>query len=246
MHVTAIVLAAGKGLRSKSKLPKPLIKINSKPIIICCLEILSLHPYIKDIILVVNSGNSKDIIKRLKRYRIKKIKRVVLGGKRRQDSVANGLSAIDTRTDIILIHDGVRPFIDKETISRVIKEAKKSGAAIVGVPIKATIKEVTSHPASPAGRQSPVTSRYIIKRTLPREKLWEAQTPQVFRKDLILRAYAKFKDTDVTDDASLVEKLGIKVAVILGSYNNIKITTPEDLILAEAIAKASDLICHTK
>jgi len=225
MYVTAIVLAAGKGLRSKSKLPKPLIKINSKPIIICCLEILSRHPYIKDIILVVNSGNSKEIIKRLKRYRIKKIKRVVLGGKRRQDSVGNGLSAIDTRTDLVLIHDSVRPFIDKETISRVIKEAKKSGAAIVGVPVKATIKEVTS--------------RYIIKRTLPREKLWEAQTPQVFRKDLILRAYGKFKDTDVTDDASLAEKLGIKVAVIPGSYNNIKITTPEDLILAEAIAKVS-------
>jgi 2-C-methyl-D-erythritol 4-phosphate cytidylyltransferase len=232
MYVTAIVLAAGKGLRSKSKLPKPLIKINSKPVIICCLEILSLHPYIKDIILVVNSGNSKEIIKKLECYRIKKIKRVVLGGARRQDSVGNGLSAIDTRTDLVLIHDSVRPFIDKETISRVIKEAEKSGAAIVGVPVKATIKEVTS--------------RYIIKRTLPREKLWEAQTPQVFRKDLILRAYGKFKDTDVTDDASLVEKLGLKVAVIPGSYNNIKITTPEDLILAEAIAKAPDLICHTK
>ena len=240
MYVTAIVLAAGKGVRSKSKLPKPLIKINSKPIIICCLEILSEHPYIKDIILVVNSGNSRDIIKILKRYRIKKIKKVVLGGKRRQDSVGNGLSAIDTRTDLVLIHDGVRPFIDKETISRVIKEAKKSGAAIVGVPVKATIKKVSCAAGYPVKRQ------FMVEGTLNRNNLWEVQTPQVFRKDLILRAYGKFKDTDVTDDASLVEKLGVKVAVIPGSYNNIKITTPEDLILAEAIAKAPDLICHTK
>jgi len=239
MYVTAIVLAAGKGVRSKSKLPKPLVKINSKPIIICCLEILSRHPYINDIILVANSGNSKDIVKILERYKIKKIKRVVLGGARRQDSVDNGLSAIDTRTDLVLIHDGVRPFIEKETISRVIKEAEKSGAAIVGVPVKATIKKVTSH-------QSPVTGKFTVAKTLDRSKFWEAQTPQVFRKDLILRAYRKFKDIDVTDDASLVEKLGIKVAVILGSYNNIKITTPEDIILAEAIAKAPDLICHIK
>ena len=86
----------------------------------------------------------------------------------------------------------------------------------------------------------------MVEGTLDRDNLWEVQTPQVFRKDLILRAYGKFKDTDVTDDASLVEKLGIKVAVIPGSYNNIKITTPEDLISAEAIAKAPDLICHTK
>jgi len=87
--------------------------------------------------------------------------------------------------------------------------------------------------------QTPDTGKFTVAKTLDRSKLWEAQTPQVFRKDLILRAYAKFKDADVTDDASLVEKLGIKVAVIPGSYNNIKITTPEDLILAEAIAKVS-------
>jgi 2-C-methyl-D-erythritol 4-phosphate cytidylyltransferase len=225
MYVTAIVLAAGRGERFGSQIPKPLIKINSKPIIIRCLEIFSSHPDIKDVILVVNYGNSKDIIKRLERYRIKKIKNVVLGGERRQDSVRNGLSAIDTRVDLVLIHDGARPFIDKETISRVIKEAKKSGAAIVGVPVKSTIKKV-------------VKSR-VVEKTLNRNTLWEAQTPQVFRKELLLKAYQRFKDIDATDDSSLIERLGVKVKVVPGSYNNIKITTPEDLILAEAIAKAS-------
>ncbi|MDP3732828.1 MAG: 2-C-methyl-D-erythritol 4-phosphate cytidylyltransferase [Candidatus Omnitrophota bacterium] len=230
MYVTAIVLAAGKGLRLKSKISKPLIKINSKPLIIYSLNVLGKHPYIKDIIVVANPENLEDIGNAIKLFRIDKIKGVVLGGEERQASVANGLRAMDNHTDLVLIHDAARTFIDKDTVSSVIKTAKSSGAAIVGVPVKATIKEVTSY-------QLPVTSKYIVKKTLDRSKLWEIQTPQVFNKSLILKAYDKFGDIDVTDDAMLVEKLGVKVSVVLGTYNNIKITTPEDLIVAQAIAK---------
>ena len=257
MYVTAVVLAAGKGLRlsrfnsftvrsgipthiskmigsGRSKISKPLIKIDSKPLIIYSLNTLSKHPYIKDIIVVANRRNLQDIRNKIKRYRIDKIRDVVLGGQVRQASVVNGLKAIDNRTDLVLIHDGVRPFIDRDMVSSVIKTAKSSGAAIVGVPVKATVKEVVSCQLS-------VVRQFVVKKTLDRSKLWEIQTPQVFRKDLILKAYDKFGDIDVTDDAMLVEKLGAKVSVVLGTYNNIKITTPEDLVLAEAILRSYKL-----
>lgn len=217
------MLAAGRGLRLQSKIPKPLARINSKPVIIYSLETLSRHPWIKDIILVVNSKNSKSIIKEIKKYRIKKIEKIIQGGRRRQDSVFNGLKALDNDTHLVLIHDAARPFIDKHTLTALIKTAKKSGAAIAGVPVKATIKRVSD--------------KFIVKKTIERKGLWEIQTPQVFKKNLILRAYKKFCKQDATDDALLVERLGEKVSVVLGSYNNIKITTPEDLKLAKVIAK---------
>ena len=235
-YVTAIVLAAGKGLRfSRSNSStvrsgtKPLIKVNSKPIIIYCLDTLSRHPGIRDIVVVVNTLNEGEIISRIRQYCIGKIRQVVKGGRRRQDSVINGLNAMDERTDLVLIHDAVRPFIDKEIVSSVINEAERCGAAIVGVPVKATIKI--------ANRKSQIANRIIVKKTLDRNNLWEIQTPQVFKKNLILEAYKKFPDTEVTDDASLVERWGAEVKIVKGSYSNIKITTPEDLVIAEAIAK---------
>jgi 2-C-methyl-D-erythritol 4-phosphate cytidylyltransferase len=231
MYVTAILLAAGKGLRLKSKISKPLIKIDSQPLIVYSLNTLGKHPYIKDIIVVANPRNLQELRKTIKQFRIDKIKDVVLGGEVRRASVANGLRAIDNHTDLVLIHDAVRPFIDKEMVSSVIKTAKSYGAAIVGVPVKATIKKVTRH-------TSHVTRQFMVEETIDRNGLWEIQTPQVFRKGLILKAYDKFGDIDVTDDAMLVERLGAKVSVVKGSYNNIKITTPEDLIIAQAIARA--------
>ncbi len=235
-YTSAIVLAAGEGARFKSKISKALIEINSKPVIIYCLNTLSEHPRIRDIILVANAKNLKGIIRKIKQYRIGKIKDVVLGGRLRQDSVINGLKALNPSTDLVLIHDGVRPFINKDTISPTIKAAKKYGAAVVGVPIKATIKEVTRSP----GHQ--VTSKFIVKRTLKRDSLWEIQTPQVFKKSLILEAYKRFGNREVTDDAALVEKLGAKVKIVMGSYSNIKITTPEDLAIAETILKTQSKI----
>lgn len=230
MYVSAIVLAAGKGLRLNPKIPKPLIKINSKPVIIYSLNTLSKHPAVKDIIVVVNALNQKDIVNKIRQYAITKVRQIVLGGKERQDSVRNGLKAMDSSTDLVLIHDAVRPFISREGISSVIKEAQNCGAAILGVPVAATIKEVHSS-------KFMVHSKFKVKKTLNRENLWEIQTPQVFRKDLILEAYKRFGDREVTDDAALVEKLGAKVKLVRGSYFNLKITTPEDLVIAEAIVK---------
>jgi len=262
-YVTAIVLAAGSGLRfsrlnsftvrggipthiskmiksGKSKIPKPFVKINSQPIIIYCLEILSKHPSVRDIIVVVNAGFLGEMVSKIRQYRIDKVRQVVEGGRLRQDSVRNALKVIDNRTDAVLIHDGARPIIDKETVSSVIKAARKSGAAILGVPVKATIKRVTKsltrlRSGLPSVARHHATAAFTVKETLDRRYLWEVQTPQVFKKELILQAYSKFGKSEVTDDASLVEKLGARVKVVMGSYSNIKITTPEDLVIAEAI-----------
>ncbi|MFA5144601.1 MAG: 2-C-methyl-D-erythritol 4-phosphate cytidylyltransferase [Candidatus Omnitrophota bacterium] len=230
MYVTAIVLSAGRGKRffrrmSRSKNPgafKTLVEINRKPVIIYCLETLSRHPLVKDIIIVANTDNSRYIIRKISQYRIGKVAGVVKGGLRRQDSVRNGLKALNSCSDMVLIQDAARPFIDKGLISSVIKAAKESGAAIAGVPVKSTIKTV---------------SKFTVEKTLNRENLWEIQTPQAFKKNLILKAYEKFGNVTVTDDSMLVEKLGATVSVVLSSYSNIKITTPEDLVSAEAIAK---------
>lgn len=230
MFVSAVVVAAGKGLRLKSKISKPLIRIKSKPLIIHSLEFLNKYHLIKEIIVVANPENAGEIINKIKRHKIDKIKNVVLGGLKRKDSVYNGLKATDECADMVLIHDSARPFIDDKILGQVIKQAKKYGAAVVGVPVKATIKQVHSP-------QSTVHSNFIVKKTLDRENIWEIQTPQVFRRELILEAYKKFGNENVTDDAMLIEKMGVRVAVVFGSYNNIKITTPEDLVIAEAIAE---------
>jgi 2-C-methyl-D-erythritol 4-phosphate cytidylyltransferase len=230
MYVSAIVAGAGKGVRLGSKTPKALSRLNARPLIIYSLQALQKHPLIKEIVVVVNPDFRKTAVSRIKKYRITKVTRVVNGGSRRQDSVYQGLEATDARADLVLIHDACRPFVDKKMISGTIKEAKTSGAAIAAVPVKATIKSVVRIPSS-------VVRKFVVEKTLSREGLWEIQTPQVFKKELILKAYKKFGKHDVTDDAMLVEKLGRKVGVVFGSYDNIKITTPEDLIFAKAILK---------
>ena len=231
MYVTAIVLAAGRGLRFNPKVSKPLFRIGSKPILFYSLLTLSRHPYVNDIIVVANSLNKKKIIEKIKEYRINKIKDVVLGGLRRQDSVIKGLEAMDSQADYVLIHDSARPFIDKNIISSVIDAAKKYGAAISGVPLAFTVKQ-----AKRVRKQKSAVTAFIEK-TLDRKNLWEIQTPQVFKTALIIKAYKKFGRLTVTDDASLAEKLKRKVGIVLGSYFNIKITSPEDLLIASEILK---------
>lgn len=229
MYLSAIVLAAGRGARFGKKTSKPLVKVNLKPIILYSLKALSQQPEVKDIVLVVNASNRKAIVDLVKKNKLLKVSKIITGGLRRQDSVYNALKVLDRLTELVLIHDSARPFIDKKVTSSVIEEAQKTGAAIVGTPVKATIKQIREAGVSDKG--------YVVEKTIDRSNLWEAQTPQVFRKGLILMAYQRFNDLDVTDDASLIEKLGIPVSIVKGSYFNIKITTPEDLILAEAIAR---------
>ncbi|MDD5477599.1 MAG: 2-C-methyl-D-erythritol 4-phosphate cytidylyltransferase [Candidatus Omnitrophica bacterium] len=221
--VSAIILAAGRGKRLNTPVPKPLVKIGNLPAIVYSLRALNRHLDIAEIIVVVSPGNQQAITNALKKYPFKKIKVFVLGGARRQDSVANGLKEVSVKSDWVLIHDSARPFIDRKSISKVIFAAKKTGAAILGIPVKATIKSVK------AG--------LLVDRTVDRANLWEIQTPQVFKKELIVQAYKKYSKSNVTDDASLVEKLGKKVQVVPGSDENIKITTSVDLLLAGEIAR---------
>lgn len=223
MSVEAIVPAAGSGTRMKAALPKPLLKIDGKPIIVHTLEALAKNRDIKRILVAVNKDNLNRFKKVLGRYKIGKSLVFVAGGLTRGDSVENCLKQVSGETDFVLIHDAVRPFISQALISRLIRDVKESRAIICGVPVKATIKKVTR--------------QLIVAQTLDRENIWEIQTPQVFDKALLTEAYKRYGNSSGTDDASLVEKMGQKVKVIEGSYFNIKITTPEDLVLARAILK---------
>lgn len=220
--VEAIIPAAGRGERLNSKVPKPLVRINSKPILAYALEALAGNKFISRIIIAVSEENREAFKAALRKFRLSKRVSLVLGGRTRQESVAHCLRELGRDTGFVLVHDAARPFIPERLVADCLKEAKKYGAVVCGLPARATLKKVKSG---------------WVKETLKREDIWEIQTPQVFRKDIILKAYAKFKNISATDDASLVERLGVKVKVIKGSYYNIKITTPEDLVFAKAIAK---------
>jgi 2-C-methyl-D-erythritol 4-phosphate cytidylyltransferase len=220
--VSVIVLAAGKGQRLKSRVSKPLVKVGTKPLLAYSLKAFARNPRVNEIIVVVSQSNARAVSVMLKDFHPAKIKKIILGGKRRQDSVSNGLKSLDAKADLVIIHDAARPFITKEMIDNIMREASEAGAAIAAVPVKATIKEVSGD---------------YVKKSLERSSLWEIQTPQVFKRSLIQQAYERFGKCDVTDDAMLVERMGVKPRVVYGSYTNIKVTTPEDLVIAEAIAK---------
>jgi 2-C-methyl-D-erythritol 4-phosphate cytidylyltransferase len=224
MFTTAILLAAGSGSRMRSGADKALVNLSGRPVIAYSLKTLSRSPEIRQIIIVVNRNNCSGIMRLVKAGNFAKVCRIIAGGRRRQDSLASGLRVLDKRTRFVLVHDAARPFVGVKIIADCLKEARKSGAAVAGVPVKATIKECASG--------------NLVRRTLNRERLWEIQTPQVFRKELILEAFERFGRKNVTDDANLVEKLGKRVKIVGGTYFNIKITTPEDLVFGRAIAKA--------
>lgn len=227
MKTEAIIASAGLGKRIRSRTRKPYLNLSEKPILIHTLRALSGSGDIDSIIVVVNSLDKSRCADLIRQYEIGKVKSVISGGKERCDSVYNGLMALDDDTDIVVVHDGVRPFISADILKRSIAAAKKTGACVVGVPVKATVKRAKGGD--------------VVEKTVDRSNLWEIQTPQVFRKDLILEAYKKFRAIKATDDSMLVEKLGAKVKIVAGSYNNIKITTPEDLIIGEAILRSGGL-----
>lgn len=222
--ISVVIVAAGLGRRMKSKINKQYLLLDEKPILAHTIEKFENNNYIDEIILVTKD-DEKDYCKQhvVDKYKYKKIKTIISGGNERQDSVYNGLRSCDEKTDLVLIHDGVRPFIRSKEINEIIKETLKSHACVTGVKVKDTIKIVDAN-------------RNIID-TPSREKLWAVHTPQAFSYNLILDAHKKCKKEGwtVTDDSMLVEKLGIKVKMIEGSYDNIKITSPEDLYIAESI-----------
>jgi len=219
--ITALIPAAGLGSRMHLNLAKPLIEIKDKPIIVYTLEVFQVHPLIDEIVLIFNPDGLEEARSFVRKFKLTKVARVIAGGASRKESVRNGLEVVDMKTKFVLIHDGVRPFVDEGSITRVIEEARTCGAAVLGVPVKPTVKRLNH--------------RMEVDETLKRDYLWEIQTPQVFERELIQKAYLRSSKLGVPDDASLVEKMGKRVKVVLGSYFNIKITTQEDLVFADAI-----------
>jgi 2-C-methyl-D-erythritol 4-phosphate cytidylyltransferase len=219
-NVIAIVASAGMGRRFGSHTDKLFQNLGGKPVVIWALETLESVDEIKGIIPVLRKEDMERGPDVFGRYNLSKINMIAPGGKERQDSVYNGLKYIEDKNSLVLIHDGVRPFIEKDLIEKLIKELQSFDGVVLGVPIKDTIKEAEEG---------------IIKKTLRRDSLWAIQTPQIFPYANISTAYERAIKEDFysTDDASLIERYGGKIKVIMGSYRNIKITTPEDLIFAE-------------
>lgn len=225
MKAAVIIAAGGIGKRMEARCPKQYLELSGRPIICHTLDRFKGLDEIKKVIIVL----PPDFVSSFKNeiltpYRYPDNWEAIAGGEKRQDSVRNGLKLVPDDFDVVLVHDACRPFIAKELIKKIVEVAYKDGAAIVAAPVKETIKKVVDD---------------NISETVDRQNLWGAQTPQAFRPDILRRAIDKaYKDGFYgTDDAILVERMGGKVKVIKGDYRNIKITTPEDLIIAEAIAK---------
>ena len=223
-RVVAVVPAAGRGARMGGTTPKQYLTLGGLPLLVHSLRILDSVESIAEIIVVVPEVDRQFCETELVQpFNLKKVSKVVAGGRRRQDSVRMGLAAFSEPPDFILVHDGVRPFITTELVSRAVESGVRTGASVVAMAMPDTVKQVDA-----AG---------VVQSTLKREELWLVQTPQVFRYPWLVDAhqFAEEQSLDVTDDASLIEQLGYPVTVVQGSSMNIKITRPEDLKLGEAI-----------
>ncbi len=218
--VTAIIVAAGEGQRMRG-VDKIFAPINGRPALARVLDVFNDCKKIDQIVVVMSSKNIEACRKLVKAEGWSKVRDIVLGGKRRQDSSAEGLKCVKD-ADWVIIHDGARPLVTIDLIERGLAAAKETGAAVAAIQSIETIKEVQDGE--------------IVSRTLPRQNLRVVQTPQVFRRDIIEKAH-KNAAGDVTDDAALVEKAGYKVKLYKGSYANIKITIPNDLTVAEVLLK---------
>ncbi|MFH2011382.1 MAG: 2-C-methyl-D-erythritol 4-phosphate cytidylyltransferase [Pseudomonadota bacterium] len=230
MRVIALIPSAGVGKRMGTRINKPFLHIGNKPILAQTLLRFENSTSISEVYPIISEKEEvycrEEIVKK---YNLKKVTKIVAGGIERQDSVKNGLDAIESKCDMVMIHDGIRPFITTQLIEKSISDTLLYNATVVAIPAKETIKAVSP-------------DREIIE-TLDRNKLWLAQTPQTFKYDIIMSAYKNAYKNNIygTDDSSLVELLGIKVKIIIGSYENIKITTTEDLIIAEALFKNQNI-----
>lgn len=222
---TAVIVAAGKGKRMGTEVSKQFLPLCGKEILAHTVEKFEKAENIRDIVLVTGQDSLQDVQDMAQEYDWKKIISVVAGGKERQDSVWNGLQAVPEDAEIVLIHDGVRPFVTEDILDLSIATAMEMGGCVAGVPAKDTIKVCNDE--------------NIAIDTPDRSTLWQIQTPQTFRKDLIVKSYEQAKQNGFvgTDDASLAEYSGYPVKVIMGSYRNIKITTKEDLLIGEAFWK---------
>jgi 2-C-methyl-D-erythritol 4-phosphate cytidylyltransferase len=225
-RVAAIIPAAGLGTRMGAELPKQFLELDGLPIIIFTLRRLAACAAITDFFISTRADDIVFLQDKVGKAGLGRPARVIHGGDTRQQSVANALAQVDPTTEIVLVHDAVRPFVTREQIDRVIGEARTRGAAILGIPAIDTVKEVkrSSLPADVA----------LISATIPRERIVLAQTPQAFSYALLRDAFRAAQQDDVTasDESALVERFGHEVFVVLGSERNLKITRPADMDLA--------------
>ena len=224
-NVAALIAAAGQGIRMGHRIPKQFLALGACPIIVHSLRTVQAVPAIRDILLIVPAGVENEWRDAIAAdiYGLRKVAHVLTGGPTRQDSVANGLSNVAPDTDIVVIHDGVRPLATQEMFERCIQTATEADGAVVAVKVHETTKRVSDDG--------------VIQETIDRDGLWVAQTPQAFRRRVLSAAIerARIDGVRTTDEAALVERLGYTVKVHEGSSENLKITTPQDLVLAEAL-----------
>jgi 2-C-methyl-D-erythritol 4-phosphate cytidylyltransferase len=224
-RVAAIVPSAGAGSRMRSKTEKPFIKLCGREIILYPLIALEKSDLISEIIIPASKKSIPKIERLIKREGLKKVREVIRGSSYRAGSVRKGLLSISADIGFVFIHDCARPFLTTAMIRACLNAAQRYGASLSAVRVKPTIKEVDR--------------KKFIKKTLKRHLLWEAQTPQVFKREILVDAYKKSRKSynHFTDDTALLEAMGRRIKIVEGSYNNIKITTPEDIFIAEAILK---------
>ncbi|HEY6974435.1 MAG TPA: 2-C-methyl-D-erythritol 4-phosphate cytidylyltransferase [Nitrospiraceae bacterium] len=230
-RVVAIVPAAGRGLRMGGSVPKQFLSLGGEPLVVHSLRILQAAAIVDEIILAVPATDldycTNDLVKQ---HGFSKVRKVVAGGLERQDSVRQALGHVTEETEIVLVHDAVRPFLTGQMVNDVIAMADKQGAAIIALPMRDTVKQVDSD--------------HVIQRTVDRRPLWLAQTPQAFRRQWLQEAHRKAHAEGIhaTDDAYLVEWLGHSVMVVEGSGENIKVTRPEDMVIGEAILASRSVV----
>ena len=224
--VSAVIVGGGKGRRIGAGMNKQYIKLANKEIIAWALDAFDKCNAVNEIVLVLPADEIEAFRKGLlKSYPVSKLRAIVPGGEERQDSVYNGLKSCNPETDIVLIHDGARPFVTGEIAEKVIDGARKYGACTAAVRVKDTIKA--------EGTDG------MAEKSLDRNRLWSIQTPQGFIYSLIMKAHESIRSKGVkaTDDTAIAELIGYKARLVEGSYFNIKITTPEDIVIGEAIAE---------
>ncbi len=227
MRVNAVIVAAGEGKRIGGEISKPFLPISGRPLILHTLSRFAESRTVRRVILVVaekDMSRCKELIRSDSKISCLECA-LQAGGLRRQDSVRQGLEHLDPDCEVVVIHDGARPFVPPRLVDHCVEVAVREGAVVVGIPVRSTIKVVSA--------------RRQVQETPLRDSLWEIQTPQVFQSKIICEAYrrAAQEDIEATDDAMLVERLGKKVAVLEGHPANIKITFPEDFLLAEVLLR---------
>jgi 2-C-methyl-D-erythritol 4-phosphate cytidylyltransferase len=216
MSTACIIVAAGSGRRYGSTVPKQFVNFKGKPLFLWSVLAFKKIREFSQVIVVVPAERLKSLAKLEKEYGIE----VIAGGKERHDSVINGIKKLNEDITLVAIHDGARPMVSSNLIVSALKAAKKYGASVVAVKARDTIKIVES-------------KTHVVRKTIPRDEVWLAQTPQVFSREIIDRLYTNVGEAPVTDDSQLAEKLGIKVRIVEGSYSNIKITDRADLETAQ-------------